>query len=139
MAPLFLSAVTIYAQSQGPTPRPLKACDKPQKHATASHNISGPTQITILGETKITPGTNQQNSDGKTSSDWRIVFFTGCLVLIGAFQLFMFRKQLKMMRQGVIDASIAANAAKEAADAARKSAEVLPKIERAYLFVELEY
>jgi len=46
---------------------------------------------------------------------------------------------LKMMRQGVIDASIAANAAKEAADAARKSAEVLPKIERAYLFVELEY
>jgi hypothetical protein len=65
-------------------------------------------------------------------------FFAVWLVIVGGGQLVLFYVQLKLIRESLIDAKIAADAAKEAADAAVISAEHLPRVERAYLFLSLE-
>jgi hypothetical protein len=67
-----------------------------------------------------------------------IADFTLCLVLIGAFQVGLFYVQLRLIGKSLRDAEIAAEAAKESADAAVISAEHLSRIERAYLFLALE-
>ena len=45
-------------------------------------------------------------------------FFTFCLVIVGGFQLALFRVQLKFIRESLTDAKVAADAATEAAKAA---------------------
>jgi hypothetical protein len=52
-----------------------------------------------------------------------IAFFTLCLVLVGGVQLRFFYVQLRLIRESLIDAKIAADAAKDGARAARDSAD----------------
>jgi len=50
--------------------------------------------------------------------------FTLCLVFVGAFQVGLFYRQLKIIRGSLVDAKKAANAAAEGAQAAQESADV---------------
>jgi hypothetical protein len=63
-----------------------------------------------------------------------VVFFTAVLCFIVAVQAGLFICQLIYMRKGLDDTKIAAIAAKNAADAAQKSANMAVDTERAYVF-----
>jgi hypothetical protein len=60
-------------------------------------------------------------------------FFTFALVVVGGFQLALFWVQLHLIRKSLIDAKTAANAAKEAAEIAKRS---FTELERPWLFIE---
>jgi hypothetical protein len=64
-----------------------------------------------------------------------LVVITFLLVVVGAGQVGLFWRQLKVISVSLIDAKKAADAAKEAADAAKISADHVPRIERAYVFL----
>lgn len=72
-------------------------------------------------------------SKGMAADDW-VALFTLGLIIVGGIQVRLFWVQLRLIGKSLIDAKIAANAAKEAADAAKVSAEHIPRVERAYLF-----
>jgi hypothetical protein len=59
-----------------------------------------------------------------------LAILTAVLAVIALFQLWLFLRQLRLTEKAARDAEMAANAAKASAD-------VLPKIERAYVFVEV--
>jgi type IV secretory pathway VirB10-like protein len=63
--------------------------------------------------------------------------FTGLLVLVGAGQLWMFWRQLNLMRRNLEDGTKAANAAALSAEVAKESAETAQRTERAFLTVEI--
>jgi hypothetical protein len=84
--------------------------------------------------------------EAKTASDWKwgdadpgATFATLLLVIIGAAQAGLFLWQLGLMRKGMLDAQKAADAAKEAANAAVRQAKVaeqsFAKLERPYLYI----
>jgi hypothetical protein len=58
-------------------------------------------------------------------------FFTFWIVIVGGCQLVLFCVQLKYIRDSLVDAKTAANAAKQSADSLRN-------IERAYVFIDYE-
>lgn len=68
------------------------------------------------------------NEISLNNATWLLAIFTVVLAIIAIVQVFMFLAQLKLTRESVVDAEVAAKAA-------MASAEALPKIERAYLFV----
>lgn len=80
---------------------------------------------------KIEADAAAKEKEEKKSIDDRLVFFTGCLAVIGLMQLAVFAWQARRLRQTV-------EATKEAADAANKSADVAEKaltlVERPYVF-----
>ena len=60
--------------------------------------------------------------------------FTLGLVVVGTFQLFLFRRQLHFMRESLVDAKKAADAAAEGAEAARLNAQSLVDAESAQMY-----
>jgi hypothetical protein len=64
--------------------------------------------------------------------------FTLALVCVGTIQVGLFVWQLRLIRKSLRDAKIAAEAARDSAEAAVISAKHMPRIERAYLFLGLE-
>jgi hypothetical protein len=64
------------------------------------------------------------------ATDW-LAGLTALLAMVAVFQLYLFLRQLKLTEKAARDAETAASAAKASADA-------LPKIERAYVFVEVD-
>jgi hypothetical protein len=66
-------------------------------------------------------------------------FFTLCLAAVGVGQLVLFFVQLKLIRKSLEDTKLAAEAAKKSADAAVISAEHMPRVERAYLFLAMDF
>jgi hypothetical protein len=63
-----------------------------------------------------------------------LAYATVGLIVVAAIQVWLFVWQLGYMRTGLHDAKVAAEAAGVSADAAKKAAEALPKLERAYVF-----
>lgn len=67
-------------------------------------------------------------------------FFTFLLVIVGSFQVGLFVWQLKLIRESLDDAKVAADAAQNAATAAQQSANIardtLITTERAFVFLE---
>lgn len=61
-----------------------------------------------------------------------LAVLTGLLAVIAILQLWMFLRQLKLAEKAARDSEMAAKAAKESAD-------LLPKIERAYVFVRVNF
>ena len=61
------------------------------------------------------------------SPEWSIVWATGVLAVIGAFQVIMFLVQLRLIRDGMNDAKTAAEAARDAANTGRFQAETASK------------
>ena len=74
---------------------------------------------------------------------WTMLFtgataaFAGLLFVVGSVQVAMFWGQLRIMRQSLRDSADVAKAAKEAADAARMSADIAQKMERAFVTAEV--
>jgi hypothetical protein len=88
----------------------------------------GPAQ-SISQQEAASEGHKAQNPDAElTGSTWLTKdaagFFAFSLVLVGLGQALLFFVQLRYMRNGMDDATIAANAAKESADTAKVQAEV---------------
>jgi len=61
-------------------------------------------------------------------------FFTFLLVAVGGGQAILFFIQLRYMRRGMEDAAMVARAAVISAEAAKRSADHIPNVERAYVF-----
>jgi hypothetical protein len=76
-------------------------------------------------------------SGSSHSSDWWLTWFTGGLVIVGGLQLFLFLWQLRLIRDSLVDAKHAADAARQSADAANDSVrlakETAQKELRAYI------
>lgn len=70
------------------------------------------------------------------ATDVVISVFTGILVFVGLLQLFLFFRQLKFIRKGLIDTKHAADAAKVSAKAALEQVGQNRLVERAYLSAE---
>jgi hypothetical protein len=83
------------------------------------------------------PTSSSNSNDEQQEGFWQaittdpIAVFTLCLVLVGLVQLRLFYVQLRLIRQSLDPAQIAANAAKKSADSLRN-------IERAYVFIDYE-
>jgi hypothetical protein len=72
------------------------------------------------------------NDESMTRATWWIARWTIVLALVAVLQIAMFLRQLKLTRDSVEDAKVAAYAAKASADS-------LPRIERAYLFASISF
>jgi hypothetical protein len=83
--------------------------------------------------------TRQQDEPWWQRAREPIAFFTLCLVLVGGAQLGLFYRQLTFIRQSLVDAKTAADAAKESADATKIQADVardsLDKVQRPYIYI----
>ena len=73
----------------------------------------------------------RQEREDKSANEWRLVLWTailalvtGALVLVAGIQAGLFLVQLRYMREGMTDAAIAANAARNGAIAARDGADI---------------
>lgn len=131
LQPLFIAVALILSSgahaSNSPSTPELRGKQQ------SSLSING----TVTTEKSLTDVRREAESDkAKASIDDAMVkyttltaIFTGALSVIAFFQMFLFVWQLRLMRKSAVDASTAANAAKD-------SAEALPKIERAYIFLE---
>jgi hypothetical protein len=89
-----------------------------------SSQYSGqPTQSQSPEKTNGPESKNEQQEPwGQRAVTDPIAVFTLCLVIVGAFQVGLFYVQLKIIRESLADAKIAADAATKAADAAQQSA-----------------
>jgi hypothetical protein len=63
--------------------------------------------------------------------------FAGLLFVVGCLQVAMFWSQLRIMRRSLRDSADMAKAAKESAEAARMSADIAQKMERAFVTAEV--
>lgn len=122
------------AQSQGPVPRPLKGAGSQQEHPGSRNKYTDYQQRgtedapfiikTPSPKTKAEADYETYNRFKKPTYEKAAVWITGFIALITAilaiFNILLWR------------------ATRKAAEAARASAEALPTIERAYLFVEPE-
>jgi hypothetical protein len=106
----------------------------------------------LIGSWQASPYSSQatqkkstQSADGKTQHDEQWLtkdaagFFTFLLVLVGGFQVVLFYVQLRLIRESLDDAKIAADAATVAANAATRQAKIaeesFAKLERPYIFI----
>jgi hypothetical protein len=144
-APRYVSQSVAAAQQniavtlQPPTPS-AGARDQPPKPETTQNKEEskedqhGTDQVPLIVKVAPSPSAypesaeQRQASEDKTAEDrWPLRFagymtlFTGLLVIVGAGQLIMFFKQLRLIRDGMNDAKIAAEAARDAAIAAQET------------------
>lgn len=133
---IFTAFVSVNAFSQGPSPAPFKTGDIPKTHTDGKNNASKDHQQSTNSTISISARdadqqTNNKGNNGNsetTTNRW-IALFTLVLALAAVAQFFTTLIQLRRLRQTV-------DATKEAAKAAKKAAEALPNIERAYIFVD---
>lgn len=151
------------AQSQHPSPRSNAPSNNTAQPPTTDQRGTDqfPLAVKILPGPDAKARSEQEEREGRdktendiklTAETQRIADYTWWLSVITLFlffaaigqivvfyiQLRYMGEQLRFARRGVIDAAIAANAAKDSADAAVTSAEHLPRVERAYLFLAME-
>ncbi len=134
---------SLLSQSQPPSPTPGKAVKEQQSQrkqkeneATGANDTPQPS-LGIGGQviTQANPnGTNQRNE--KSATDWWLTRFTGALVLVAILQFWAMHKQAKFMRKGLRISIRAARSTKQAALAAKSSADAVQNIEHAWVFME---
>jgi hypothetical protein len=148
MRTLLLAGITLLASATvayGATPSSTNApATTPADAAAENQNQRGPEQTPVFVKGNyISPQTLAEGPEQRTieaiksanehtmtvATVW-IAGLTGLMLLVAGGQLWMFFKQLKLTQDAVSAGAVAAYAAKA-------SAEALPKIERAYLFVEV--
>lgn len=69
----------------------------------------------------------------EAATNWWLMIFTGLMAFVATVQAGLFLWQLKMMRAGVADATLAAQAARDAADSAKTSADAFKLAQRAWV------
>ena len=132
-----------FAESQPPPPGPRKLIENPQtqtrdEHQKAKDDKRGtdasPLVIKMVNtpESKIKAEQAAKYQNDETTSSRRLVWITGILAIIAASQACVLIWQASELKKSV-------KAAKDAANAAQKSADALPLIERAYVFVSIPY
>jgi hypothetical protein len=150
---LSLNAASFQANGNplpNPTPSPGKATEKDKafsqskdQNATTNQKPS-PQAATAIDLTKTKEKSSQSNGDSNKSSqpsspDW-IMGFTGVLALTAVMQIVLFCLQLRWMRQGAATSVIAAQGAKDSAEAAKATVKSMndtaQKELRAYMGVE---
>lgn len=115
---------------------------KPKEETTGSQQKAGrnqrgsdqlPVVVKIIPTEKNEVETEKaaKEKEEKTSNDKRLIRFTGWLAFIALLQLLVFAWQARRLRQTV-------EATKEAAEAAKNTAESLTHVERAYVFVTID-
>jgi hypothetical protein len=93
-------------------------------------------------EQSTAPASNGNYKNKPEKRWWRdaVAIFTLCLVFVGAAQAVLFLVQLRLIRQSLTDAKIAAEAAKESADATKASVELSRQTAerqlRAYVYID---
>lgn len=131
------------AYSQPPPPGPAKAIQKPQDQTKNNHQVAkddkrgtenSPLVIKIKDtpESKINAEQTAKYQEEETASSWWLVRITGILAFIAAAEAGVLIWQTSELRNSI-------KVAQKAANAAQKSAEALPLIERAYVFVTIPY
>jgi len=129
---LLLVAGNAPAQSQQPIPSPAKSGQLPQNHPQRSKNAirsddRGTENSPIVVKVLSTPKSNEEaiadaaEQKYKIAVDWRLVVFTGCLVIVGALQLIVFGLQAVWLRKTVY--------------ATQKSVHTFQASERPHIFV----
>ena len=147
-----------FAESQPPPPGPLKTSDIPQSNTEKHHQASEYRQY--LPEEKLTGSNisiytdkiqvisnhNQGKANDKSSTDWWLVVFTGVLAGVSFFQYRVTKRQsedlhksIELTREEINLTREELEITKSAANSAQKSADALPLIERAYVFVSIPY
>jgi hypothetical protein len=133
---LFITAFllsVLSAYSQGPAPRPLILSQTKQNQAEPKHTKSGeqqlgsdelPLAVKIIKakEPNHKENDNTKNTNENATTNWLLVLFNGLLAI---FTLGLYITSHRMWKS-----------TKSAADAAKKSADSLQAIERAYLFID---
>lgn len=134
----------MYAQSQNPVPTPgtkhtsinQKEAASAQKQATKDQR--GTEQFPIFVKTVATPPSQKElererkNQQENTSINNRIANLTMWLVIVGILQFATFIAQSIILGKSLASTKRAANAAKQ-------SVEIIPNIERAYVFVQVHF
>lgn len=132
---------SVYAQSQNPVMSPYKGTKPEQSQANTSHKQTdadkqgAPNRLVLIKKAppidiNKKPTNVTEKSNNKSTPDY-IPLFTGLLVLVGFLQLGVFSLQAHRLRQSIDEM-------KKAAEAAQKSADFLPTVERAYVFVTIK-
>lgn len=86
------------------------------------------------GKTETHPSTKRSEDP-----NWWLACLTGGLVLIGSGQAFLFYWQLSLLRKSLADNKTAAEAARDSAQAAGKSAAIATNSERAWIVTEAQF
>jgi len=117
--------------------------DPPPQQATKDQR--GTEQFPIFVKTVPTPQSQEElererkNQQENTPINNRIANFTKLLVIVGVLQFATFIAQAIILSISLIATKKAADAAKQSAEVAAKNSEVIPTIERAYVFVEVDF
>lgn len=140
---LLLSAGSESAESPNPPPSPNKAGKEEKKESGTKKEYTAEyqkpaEQQTFTANLNNAPIDNKgeknccNNGSDSSSTNWWIMIFTGCLVLVGAVQAAIYFYQARYTREGLKLTERAANAAEKSADTAESS---LKSAERAWLSV----
>lgn len=129
-------------QERATTTGPTKAGEYQKGSATHKSTANKPTTIGEEPKPKVENNTTKSRHDYETEnlkvqrqlskSTEVIATFTKVLAIVGGFQIIVFLIQVFLLK-GTL------NATQVAADAAKKSADALPAMERAYIFVEIRF
>ena len=147
-----LALIIVVAQSQPSVASVTIDAHKKQREPasadkTSAHDQRGargqPLFVQISDAEKPLERFEQERSDkaGHAANEGRLVFWTvilsvatWLLALIAGGQLWMFRRQLRLMKVGADDAKTLANAAIESAKAAENNTRTTQVLERAYVY-----
>jgi hypothetical protein len=134
------------ARSKHPSPSEGKSGQPEQSQAEqtqqgAPADQRGTEQSPVIVKVLPTENSTQNSSqvpeqrNDKSTTDWWLVVFTGLLVVVGVGQGIVFAIQAYRLKQTVEEMKSATIATTVAAKAAQDSADALPAIERAYIFI----
>jgi hypothetical protein len=154
---LSLALIVGVVHSQEPVPSPAKASEPPKaqaksgkQRAKAEQRGSKNAPLFVEGHVTTTKSKADAERDAeegkdKSANDHLVMVFTGLTALftfalssIAGFQLWMFYRQLKLMREGADDAKNLAGAAKLNAENSKKAVETMQNVAntqlRAFVF-----
>jgi hypothetical protein len=137
------------ALSQRPSPTERKAGQPEQQQPqapkeSAATDQRGTEQSPLVVKVQPTPETeteaaaNREEREQRSANEQETTKFNRFLVIIGALQLVVFVGQLSVFSYQAWKLRQTVGATENAADAAKKSADSLRNIERAYVFIDYE-
>jgi hypothetical protein len=108
--------------------------DAPAQQNTVDQEPSRPTPKLVKDASL--PGSSDARGSRSSVDGWPTIL-TGLLVAVGLIQAIMFWWQLQVLKQSLRDSRDMSQAAKESAQAARASADIAQKMERAFITAEV--
>lgn len=103
--------------------------------ATLAAGLPAPSVAQAEATPSLNPGVAIQKAI--ESPHWWTAGFACLLVLVGIFQVMMFRAQLRLVRRGIEEGAELSKAASESAQSAKASWDIVQRMERAFVTVEV--